>query len=270
MIAVDGSVLYDLGQVLQPLKEVTVGSTSNAKATYGDMLLDAASASGKLRSFISVDTYSSAIQVMAEPAKQLIGALDRIEMNAVGGKYEEKIEFADAYKLSTALQAFESVFRAEIRYANMFLPSPKGAYDIRALISNGERLFPQPQFGEHFPDAVSDVQAGARCLAFELFTASGFHFHRANEVVILEYIAKLAKKKYDGQRNMGQYVGALREAGAPKPILSCLRDLKDLHRNPLMHPEQSIDTEDEAIALLNAIHTAVTAMIREIVAAGSG
>lgn len=165
-----------------------------------------------------------------------------------------------------ALQEFEIVFKAEFRYGNLFLATKKGAYDIRTLIENGELLFPA-DFKELFPDVLKDVQEGARCLVYEMYTASGFHLHRANESVLLKYLESVGVEKPEN-RNMGAYIKALEPSGgakkAPDEIIICLKNLKDLHRNPLMHPGHSIDNVDDALALINAIHTAITAMMKEI------
>ena len=40
-------------------------------------------------------------------------------------------------------------------------------------------------------------------------------------------------------------------------VKAALKDLKDLHRNPLIHPEQTLENVDDAIALMNGVHTAV-------------
>ena len=40
-----------------------------------------------------------------------------------------------------------------------------------------------------------------------------------------------------------------------KSLRSHLRSIKDFHRNPLMHPEQSLETVDEALDLLAAIRS---------------
>ena len=64
---------------------------------------------------------------------------------------------------------------------------------------------------------------------------------------------------------MGAYINALNDVdNVPEEIVICLRNLKDLQRNPLMHPEQSIENVDDALALINAVHTAITAMMKEM------
>ena len=64
---------------------------------------------------------------------------------------------------------------------------------------------------------------------------------------------------------MGAHIKALdRVDNVPEEIIICLRNLKDLHRNPLMHLGQSLEDVDDALALINAIHTAITAMMKEM------
>jgi hypothetical protein len=66
-------------------------------------------------------------------------------------------------------------------------------------------------------------------------------------------------------RNMGDYIAKMREhkKGDDK-VLSALKDLKDLHRNPIIHPEDSLENIDEAIALLGSIQAAVVLMLKAI------
>lgn len=47
-------------------------------------------------------------------------------------------------------------------------------------------------------------------------------------------------------------------------MISALRDLKDLHRNPLIHPDEVIESSEEAMALLGSILAVVTTMLKDI------
>jgi len=64
---------------------------------------------------------------------------------------------------------------------------------------------------------------------------------------------------------MGDYLSEMnkKKVGSAK-IKAALKDLKDLHRNPLIHSEHSLDSADEAIALMNGIHTVMVYMLKEI------
>ena len=258
MNPVDGTYLYQLGKIMRPLRDL------DGQSRYAETMPRCLLAQILLEEFISGSIYKSMIRIMEEPAQNLIAVLGRICDEAVKADQNKTLDFVGNHELPTALLEFETVFRAGFRTGNLFIASPKAAYDLQVLIFRGESLFPQPTFDELFPAAVPDVRAGARCLAFELCTASGFHFHRANEIVVREYLRELTDGTASPDRNLGAYIRSLGEAGAPDRIISCLRDLKNFHRNPLMHPDQTIETSDEAIALLNTIHTAVSAMMKEI------
>ena len=66
-------------------------------------------------------------------------------------------------------------------------------------------------------------------------------------------------------RNIGDYLSKLKELkkGDAK-VLAALKDLKDLHRNPLVHPEHSLENADEAIALLGGVQAVIIPMLKEI------
>ncbi|CDO34012.1 hypothetical protein SPHV1_100046 [Novosphingobium sp. KN65.2] len=53
------------------------------------------------------------------------------------------------------------------------------------------------------------------------------------------------------------------KVGDPK-VIEVLKGLKDLHRNPLMHPDDSIESEDEALSLYAAIRAAIGYMLDRI------
>lgn len=64
---------------------------------------------------------------------------------------------------------------------------------------------------------------------------------------------------------MADYLNILRtkKLGDPK-VLSVLQSIKDLHRNPIMHPEERIASVDEAISLLAAIRASIGYMLDRI------
>ena len=261
MILIDGSYLYSLGQAIQPLRTITINEN------YMSVWQKCFYASNYLNAFIT-SIYKDAFRIMMGAGTVSNNCSWQYTTgNDKTGEGSSTVR-PDAFfnNLMTALQEFESVFKAEFRHGNLFLATKKGAYDIRTLIENGESLFPS-DFEKLFPEALKDVQEGARCLVYEMYTASGFHFHRANESVLLKYLESVGVKK-PPNRNMGAYIKALESSGdakkAPDEIIICLKNLKDLHRNPLIHPGLSIDNVDDALALINAIHTAIRAMMKEI------
>jgi hypothetical protein len=64
-------------------------------------------------------------------------------------------------------------------------------------------------------------------------------------------------------RNLGVYIHSLEQAHADERITKALRQLKDLHRNPLIHPEVAIRT-DEAITIVGMVRSVVSMMLNEL------
>lgn len=257
MISTDISDLYTLGTSLQSIRAI------NKEESYWEAWLQCYVAYGPLDHFVSNSAYSATVKITMTPARALLARLRELsDMATTPDDGQKVINPMMLHNLLQALDQFESVFKPEIAQLHTYLATQKGAYDVRTLIEDGEKLFPTA-LKQCCPDAIEDVKAGARCLVFDLYTASAFHFHRVNETVLLAYLESL---KIDPmpERSMGKYIAALETAEAPPGIVSCLRDVKNMHRNPLMHPEESIDNVDDAIALRNAIHCSVNAMLKEM------
>jgi hypothetical protein len=142
--------------------------------------------------------------------------------------------------------------------------SPKGGFETSALVEAGLLLFSSP-LAAKVPDAVGDIMAATRCIAFELPTAAGFHLHRAHEAVLRVYWDNVTGgKPRPRQQNMGVYLNQLEKLGkGKKAVRSHLQSIKDFHRNPLMHPEQSLDIE-QALDLLAAIRSSIGYMLQAI------
>jgi len=175
------------------------------------------------------------------------------------------MDWLDCYSITQALTAFEAVLGAELSLSPAYLVTQKAGFDTAILIENGMACFPNDLWVKA-PDAVADLQQATKCLAFEVFTAAGFHFHRANESVLRHYWNVVSGgKPQPGSRTIGAFIHEMDTLGVGNlKVKAALKDLKDLHRNPLIHPEHSIETMDEAIALMNGIHNVVTHMLVEI------
>ena len=171
----------------------------------------------------------------------------------------------EVYAIRKGLDNFEAVLRAELSLLPMYLATPKAGYIVPTLIENGDECFPM-ETAIKVPEAVPDLKHGARCIAFELPTAAAFHLHRACESVLLRYWdAVSGGARRPRNRNMGSVLGHLEKNGwGDGKVLASLKNLKDFHRNPIIHPDQTIETVDEAIALMNSIHTAVVQMLKQI------
>jgi hypothetical protein len=149
-----------------------------------------------------------------------------------------------------------------------YLVSKKGIYSTRDLIENTERHLPEWVVNAMPPPAVFDVRECGRALAFDLSTAAAFHILRAIESCILEYLTALKAKPRASQRNWGAYLALITNAGGDPNVVAALSQIKNLHRNPTMHPQTQISS-DEALGLLGIAQSAIVALVRATSQAGA-
>jgi hypothetical protein len=247
-----GFYFYTLGSNLRALKVVAAGSALNI---YSYALLTAKSEIEFLQGQDLMPLKSSrgyAITLHSAIVKVLDNQPDYV------------LTMDDLYAVWSALDSFEIAYNAENSIADTFVVTPKAGYDTTVLIESGEKNFP-PELATKAPDAVDDIRNAGKCLAFGLGTACGFHLLRAFETVVLAYRKHLLNSEADpANRNLGRYIKDMEDAkvGDPK-ILGTLRQIKDLHRNSLLHPEDNL-TVEEAVRLLGIVVSAVGAMIDQL------
>ena len=144
---------------------------------------------------------------------------------------------------------------------NTYFVTQKSGYDTASLLLLGENFFPT-ELTLKVREAVFDVREATRCIAYELPTACGFHLFRALEAVIRKYYTHVTGgAAAPKSRNIAVYLEALKKAdkGDPK-VLGILKQISDLHRNPLIHPEAVFSMEDAAGAL-GIVRSAMSSML---------
>jgi hypothetical protein len=177
---------------------------------------------------------------------------------------ESPLNWNDLYGILSDMNSVETALVTELAMSDAYYVLEKEPYSTLALITKGEALFP-PSLHQKVPEAIFDMQEAGKCLAFEVPTAAAFHIHRATETVLRRYwnvvAASQAKPK---QRNIGVYLNAMKrlKCGDEK-VIAALSQMKDLHRNPIIHPDESLDMQ-EAIALVGIANSVVAAMLKEI------
>lgn len=132
---------------------------------------------------------------------------------------------------------------------------------MHSLLMSGESIFPN-DLGSKVPEALVDAREAAKALAYEVPTACGFHTFRVTESVLRRYYAQVTGGRAPPKvRNIGVYLNAMKQAKkGDERILGALKQMIDLHRNPLIHPEVVLTTE-EAIATLGMAASIITAML---------
>ena len=167
--------------------------------------------------------------------------------------------------LKNAFRKFEAVLLAELQTFALYHVAPKGGLDTLCLTDRGETLFPS-SLAQKAPEAVTDIVTGARCMAFGLWTAMGFHFHRANEAVLRRYYASvIGPAKQPKYLTIGTMVSSMSQhCVGDANIRAALDNIRVFHRNPIAHPDQNIETEEDALSLYAAIRAAVGYMLEKL------
>jgi len=258
MIRISLSYVYNFATSVEPL--VTI----KPDARIGDIIFELIIAQGAIEQLLNQSVFSQSIRssrssgvALLEHTKNLLNSADQ----------DRQINDWEIQRLGYLFNQFKTVLLAEMETLNANFVTQKRGYDTSTLMGFAEDIFP-PDLPGKVPEAIFDIREAGKCIAFEVPTAAGYHLHRANEAIVRRYYdAVTGGKPRPKNTNLGDYLAALREHNAGDArVLAALKDLKDLHRNPLAHPDQSLETIDDAIALLNGIQNAVVYMLKEITA----
>ncbi|MBN8531842.1 MAG: hypothetical protein J0L97_08305 [Alphaproteobacteria bacterium] len=172
-----------------------------------------------------------------------------------------------SYYIGNAAKEFKTVLSAELESTDTYFVSRKSIFDTTDLISSSTNVFPENIRAKLPSETITDFQEAGRCLAFELSTACGFHLVRAIESVIHKYYEHITSGQKlqlkPSERNWGSYIKKLQDANADASVLSVLDHIRSLHRNPLMHPDDVL-TSDEALSLWGIVQSAIIAMYKKM------
>lgn len=194
-----------------------------------------------------------------QSASRLYGHLDTYLSLEDSNRTPDKIK-----EISDEAKAFEIAFVDELSAQPAYLVTPKGGYSLDTILSSPEKLFHNDLLS-YVPAVQDDIEQAAKCLAFEVPTAAAFHLFRIIESVVRTYWDFVTDKKdHPEQQNLGVYLNDLeKEDKADKKIISTLKHIKDLYRNPITHPQESL-TVDTAIALFGIVNSAIIQIIEEM------
>lgn len=160
----------------------------------------------------------------------------------------------------------EVVLSAELHTLAVYHITQKGIYSTADLIERGEGILPEHVLGRIGQSAVQEIRESGKCLAFDCATASAFHMMRATEEVMHRYYVSVCKPKPAKRlQNWGAYVAELGRSNKAevKEVVAMLQQIKDRHRNLIMHPEIML-TIGEAFTLFEIAQGAIIAMADNI------
>ena len=176
--------------------------------------------------------------------------------------FERVMPSWECEQIRKAAKNLETVLAAECQSLDTYFVSQKLAYDTRLLIEQAERLVPEGIRKELPAESIQDIQQAGRCIAFDIPTAAGFHIVRATETIIRKYYEFVTTEKPKAKmRNWGAYIATLERSGkADKRITGFLDHIRDEYRNPLLHPDEVLTTE-QAQLFLNVCISSISQMV---------
>jgi len=238
--------LYELAVAIHPLTEVP--DTIAYSAIWNSWF----SARGALEKLFQ----QRQLEFCYDAANKLYAALNAVvpadwleayEKIAALGDPAPDLGFTERYNVVSAATEFETVLRTELNNADTYFIDPKGTHKTSLLLTDASREIPENILKEA-PQVAEDFRQAGRCLLFDNSTAVGFHLMRAIESVIYAYMKKLTGKDMPiKSRNWGAYIRVLKANDADKKVLGMIEHIKDTYRNPILHPEVELSSEEAQV-----------------------
>lgn len=258
MQRIDAGYLYELGEAVRALKLFRLKKVPTYEI-WGPLVR----AEQAIERFFTQSVYSQTVrgvQVQGLALQAVISGL----LNRISEENIDNLSSLDLQPLVEAYDRFEPAFHSALSMQVLYLVTPKGAYDLIVLVESGKVILPE-SVSHKAPEAVQDIEEGARAIAFELWTAAAFHLHRANEAVLRRYLDLHMGGGKRGRETMGSMLKKLDDAekGA-KTVRVALHNIKDFHRNPTSHPGHFVRSAEEEFNLVSAIRAAMGYMLEEL------
>lgn len=260
MQRIDVGYLYELGDAIRSIRIFR-----HRDFPAYQMWAPLTEARNKLQEFVTRSIFIGNLRAVQARATPLYEALDNLIAKMVR-ESPETISSLDTIRMFEAFDRFEPVLSAELSNLVVYMVVPKGAYNVIALVEEGHRLFPE-SIAWKAPAAVKDIEQGAKALAFELWSAAAFHFHRANEAILREYYdhAFGGPGKRPKNCTMGSMLSKMEKEGkGDKRVIVALNNIREFHRNPNAHPGEFVEDAEQAISLVSAIRAAMSYMLEEL------
>lgn len=261
MLRIDGAYLYDFGGLMKSLANMKEEET-----TALDVYFECSAEREALQNMVYSSVFSQGWRTVHKSASELLEVIDRYSANVEDRENFDTVVHAwQIASIKTKHRNFEAIIRAELQTLALYYVSPKGGFDNRNLIDDGLQLFPQ-SLGAKSPESLEDVLTGARCMAFELWTAMAFHFHRANEAVLRRYYdSVIGSFRRPKNLTMGTMLSSMEqhEVGDIN-IRAALKNIVVFHRNPIAHPDHHIGDSEEALSLYASVRAAIGFMLDKL------
>jgi hypothetical protein len=182
-------------------------------------------------------------------------------------EYREPLNPFFTTPIKEDIDTFQIALSEELKSLPLFSVEGKGNLSTDRLVDGAADGYPASVIALLDTFTIREINEGGRCLAYAMPTACGFHILRAVEVGLKGYVlAATGTLPKLNNRNWGEYITQMTNAGASSDLIDLLRILKT-KRNPLMHPKDSLEMED-AIGIFCICQNAIETLISDVRAKG--
>ena len=248
--------LYKLANDMAPLRTIPL-DVKQLNRAHGFTLYFA---NYSIQQFF-VETRVVPLELSSDAAKDLSKAIEVV----AGHLWADPVQDVNDWEVRNVYAKFdelEAVLALELARHQTYLVSQVGGYSMPLLVTKAEVNILEDALAVIGDQAKKDFREAGRCLAFELPTAAGFHSMRATEDVLRQYYALVTKKPTD-RIEWHTCIQELKKASGNLKVIQVLDQIRDLHRNPLMHPQDFLSMK-EAISLFDIAKSAIGSMAEEI------
>ncbi len=167
--------------------------------------------------------------------------------------------------IAQGIEHFQFALSEELRQVPVFWVDPPGNLGIEKLLKGAHNGYP-----EHVKQVLTDrckseIDEAGRCIVFERPTAVGFHVLRSVELAIKQYLGFIPGFTMPplNRQNWGEYIKLLKDNGATRPVTDNLQNIKDNYRNPLMHPDDTLELP-EAVSLFSVCQGMTESLVADL------
>ena len=161
-----------------------------------------------------------------------------------------------------AVSHFESLLSKELSELPLFCVEECGNLSIPKLLTGASNGYPKSTREQLSEFQRDEIDSAGDCLAFGQPTASGFHILRAVESLV-RYFATKATGAEPKKRDWGHYCDLLEQNRADGKVVGIMRQINNLYRKPLMHPQDRL-SPDDAIGLFCICQSAIESLVSDM------
>jgi hypothetical protein len=253
---------YRLGTFIHDLRVIQTGIKTDSEVI--SVLVRGADELKNFAESVDAPRFPSSIEAAQQLEKLVRSLLMAIADNSSKGVHESvfgpDVESDAKWKIGH----FESMFDKELHDFPIFSVEEKGNFSLSRLLTGASQGYPPGALSKLGSNIINEIDESGRCIAFSRPTAAAFHILRALELLAKAFIETRGLQEPPPNRcNWGEYIQILRNGGSPREITDLLQIIKDNYRNPIMHPDETLDQE-KASSLFNICGSAVEVICRHL------